>query len=85
MFQYVGPISANLFDAILKVESGGDLDAVGDGGKAIGPFQIHEDYWTDAVKKDSSLKDGGKTYQSCKGEGSLEYSKRVMQVSPIKQ
>ena len=77
---YIGPISPALFEAILKQESGGDLEAVGDGGKAIGPFQIHRVYWEDAVKQDPTLKDGGKTYENCKGPGSMEYSKRVMQV-----
>ena len=65
------------------VESGGDINAVGDGGLAIGPFQIQEAYWSDAVEYDPSLKSGGKTYQNCKGEGSVEYSERVMQVSAV--
>ena len=38
-----------LLDAIRQVESGGDCNAVGDGGKAIGPYQIHRDYWTDGT------------------------------------
>ena len=62
------------------VESGGVSDpenAVGDGGKAIGPYQIHEVYWKDANSFDSSL---GGTYQNCKGSGSFNYSERVMQV-----
>ena len=41
-----------LLDAIRKVESGGLKDggrkAVGDGGKAIGPYQIHRAYWEDS-------------------------------------
>ena len=62
------------------VETGGVSDpenAVGDGGKAIGPYQIHEVYWKDANSFDSSL---GGTYQNCKGSGSFNYSERVMQV-----
>ena len=51
------------------VESGGDVDKIGDGGQAIGPFQIHEVYWSDAVEYDTSLKSGGNIYQNCKGEG----------------
>ena len=45
----VSTISRTL-DAIEKVESGGRTDLVGDGGKAIGPMQIHEIYWRDAVE-----------------------------------
>ena len=40
-----GPISSKLFHAIRMVETGGESDpenAVGDGGKAIGPYQIHD-------------------------------------------
>ena len=58
-------------------------EAVGDGMKAIGPYQIHESYWKDAVKCEPSLKDGGKTWQNCKGPGSFNYSERVMQVSGV--
>lgn len=64
----------------MMVESGGNINAIGDGGKAIGPFQLHEVYWEDAAQQDPSLKDGGMTYQNCIGEGSIEYSERVMQV-----
>lgn len=35
----------------------------GDGGKAIGPFQIHRAYWQDAYDFDPSL---GGSYQKCK-------------------
>ncbi len=73
-----GPISSNLFNAIMTVESNGNINAVGDGGKAIGPFQIHEVYWQDAAQHDLSIKADG-TYQNCKGEGSIAYSERVMQ------
>ena len=64
----------------MEVESGGDINAVGDSGRSIGPFQIQRGYWEDAVQQDSSLTEGGKSYESCRGEGSVEYSKRVMQV-----
>lgn len=63
----------------MMVESGGNLDAVGDGGRAIGPYQIHEVYWMDAAQYDPTLKYGGQTYQNCIGPGSMEYSERVMQ------
>jgi hypothetical protein len=87
MFKFItwlaGPISSKLFSAIRMVETGGESDpenAVGDGGKAIGPYQIHEVYWEDAKSFDSSLVANGKTYQNCKGPGSFNYSERVMQV-----
>lgn len=35
--------------AIMQIESGGDPQAVGDHGKAIGPYQIHRRYWIDAT------------------------------------
>ena len=63
----------------MMVESGGNINAVGDGGKAIGPFQLHEVYWQDAADYDPHIKQEG-TYQNCKGEGSIEYSEKVMQV-----
>lgn len=37
-----------LLDAIMSVESGGRTDAVGDGGDALGAFQIHQAYWIDS-------------------------------------
>ena len=39
-----------LLDAIAKVESRHDLNATGDGGKAVGVYQIHRDYWADGTK-----------------------------------
>jgi hypothetical protein len=52
------PQFRGLLDAIRIKESGhlGDgLGAVGDNGKALGPYQIWEVYWIDAVEKDPSL------------------------------
>lgn len=59
--------------AIRMVESGGD-DAVvdGDGGRAIGPYQIHEVYWRDAHAHDPSL---GGDYQACRQRA---YAERVV-------
>lgn len=41
-----------VLDAIRQVETGGQKnggrDAVGDGGAALGPFQIHRVYWQDS-------------------------------------
>ena len=56
-----------ILDAIEKVETGGQRDpanAIGDGGKALGPMQIHKVYWLDAVEHDPSLVANGETYQS---------------------
>ena len=39
-----------LLTAIRTVESGGNDLAVGDGGKALGPYQIHRSYWKDACE-----------------------------------
>jgi hypothetical protein len=67
--------SAALLDAIRRVETGGCKDpanAVGDGGKAIGPFQIHRAYWQDAVEHDPTI--GGK-YSDCKDE---KYARRIV-------
>ena len=66
--------------AIKQVESNGKEDAVGDKGKAIGPYQIWKNYWTDAAARDSSLTADKKGYDDCKGSGSTEYSERVVQV-----
>ena len=39
-----------LLDAIAKLESNGDPNAVGDKGRAIGMYQIHRRYWQDGTK-----------------------------------
>jgi hypothetical protein len=67
--------SSELLDAIRQVETGGCKDpanAVGDGGKAIGPFQIHRCYWQDAIDHDPSI---GGVYADCKSE---EYARKVV-------
>lgn len=64
-----------VLDAIKQVETGGcknPSEAVGDNGKAIGPFQIHYVYWKDAVEYDPSI--GGK-YSDCKNE---EYARKIV-------
>ena len=57
------------------------MNAVGDNGNSIGAYQIQEPYWRDAVEFKPSLTANGETWQDCKGEGSLNYSERVMQVN----
>lgn len=64
-----------ILNAIRQVETGGcknPSEAVGDGGKAIGPFQIHQSYWADAVEHDPSI---GGVYADCKNEA---YARRVV-------
>ena len=47
-----------LLTAIRSVETGNNDKAIGDKGKALGSFQIHEIYWKDAVQYDKVI--GGK-------------------------
>jgi hypothetical protein len=39
-----------LLDAIAQVETRNDRRAVGDGGRAIGPYQIRRAYWEDGTR-----------------------------------
>ena len=67
-----------ILDAIEKVETGGQCDpanAVGDQGRALGPFQIHRVYWADAVEHDKSLVANGETYDSVRDRA---YARRVV-------
>lgn len=42
-------VPARFYDALWHVETGGRQGAVvGDGGKALGPYQIHRAYWQDS-------------------------------------
>ena len=65
---------SKLCDAILQVETGGHPDpanAVGDGGRSIGPLQISLGCWMDAVEHDASI---GGVYADCKD---LDYAKKI--------
>ena len=67
-----------ILDAIRAVETGGQRDpanAIGDGGKALGPYQIHKVYWLDAVQRDPSLTANGETYDNVRDAA---YAERVM-------
>ena len=63
-------------DAIRQIETGGEPNkgrgAKGDGGKAIGPFQVWAIYHTDAAQRDKTLDD----YTRCLR--SVAYSERVV-------
>jgi hypothetical protein len=61
-----------LLDAIRMVESSDGKNLVGDGGKAIGPYQIHKCYWQDAVQFDPSI---GGSYKDCMNRA---YSERIV-------
>ena len=64
---------ADILHAIHMVESGGRSVAPdGDGGLAIGPFQIHRAYWADAMKQEPEL---GGVYEDCR---KLDYAERVV-------
>ena len=73
-------VPEKLWDAIQKVESGTLCDpetAIGDGGRSIGPLQIMEAYYDDAVKQNPSLTSDNRTWKNCMGPGSREYSREV--------
>ena len=55
------------------VETGGERDpdnAIGDGGDALGAYQIHRSYWLDATEKDPALRALG--YESVKDRAIAE-------------
>ena len=64
---------SEILAAIRYVESS-DRDDVddGDGGKAIGPFQIHLVYWQDAQRAQPTI---GGTYQDCRQRA---YAERIV-------
>ena len=64
-----------LFEAIRLVETGGSLDpenALGDGGKSLGPYQISKAYWLDAIQHDPTI---GGSYHDVRYN---EYAERIM-------
>lgn len=64
-----------ILDAIRQVETGAEADpanAVGDGGAALGPYQIHKIYWVDAVEHDPSLVANGETYNNVRNQAYAE-------------
>lgn len=61
-----------LLDAIRAVESGGDDDAVGDNGNAIGAYQIWRVYWQDATDWCEAIEG---SYEDCKQRA---YAERII-------
>lgn len=62
-----------MLNAIRAVETGGHRDpanAVGDGGRALGPYQIHRAYWIDATERHPELRALG--YQSVRDQAIAE-------------
>jgi predicted chitinase len=64
----VNPTMDDFFYAIGKVETENNDNAIGDGGKSIGRYQIQYNYWLDS-------KIGYGTYKDCKKK---EYAEKVM-------
>ena len=65
-----------ILDTLQAVETGGELDpdaAIGDGGKALGAYQIWRVYWVDACEYDPTLRARG--YQAVTDR---EYAERVV-------
>ena len=59
--------------ALHMVESGGRVGRImGDNGRALGPMQIHKEYWKDAVSFDKSI---GGSYSDC---ANLDYSVKIV-------
>ena len=54
-YDWFTPDHDELLGFISDVESGGDPNAVGDGGNALGMYQIWRIYWQDAVEHDPSI------------------------------
>ena len=70
--QAVG-LNKKFLRAIHMVEASGRIGAIiGDGGKALGPLQIHRGYFQDAAEYDKNL---GNDYSKC---ADLAFSERVV-------
>lgn len=70
---FAGNINEKFFKALHQVESSGRTGRViGDHGRALGPLQIHREYFNDAAEYDKSL---GNNYNRVTD---LEFAKRVV-------
>ena len=63
-----------LLAAIKQVESGGNPNAIGDQGRALGVYQIWKSYWQDGVAYVPSI---GGCYQDCKDPKYAEFVVRA--------
>tara|TARA_Y100000052_G_scaffold24834_1_gene27770 strand:- start:223 stop:651 length:429 start_codon:yes stop_codon:yes gene_type:complete len=66
------PAIDHALHAMRIVESNNNPDAVGDGGKAIGMYQIHDKYWLDGVRFTPSI---GGEYKDCFNP---EYAEKIV-------
>jgi len=70
------PTLRKLFNALWQVESSKSFNPKdGDGGKAIGPYQIHYVYWYDATHNVSGKKVFEGEYQDCRNK---DYAEQIM-------
>ena len=63
-----------LLAAIKQVESGGNPNAIGDQGKALGAYQIWKSYWQDGIAYVPSI---GGCYEDCKDPKYAEFVVRA--------
>ena len=70
---FAAQLDAKFVRALHMVESGGRVGKImGDNGRALGPLQIHKEYWKDAVAFDKSI---GGSYNDC---ADLNYSIKIV-------
>jgi len=70
---FAAQLDAKFVRALHMVESGGRVGKImGDNGRALGPLQIHKEYWKDAVAFDKSI---GGNYSDC---ADLNYSIKIV-------
>ena len=70
---FAAQLDAKFVRALHMVESGGRVGKImGDNGRALGPMQIHKEYWKDAVAFDKSI---GGSYSDC---ADLNYSIKIV-------
>ena len=70
---FAAQLDAKFVRAVHLVESGGRVGKImGDNGRALGPLQIHKEYWKDAVSFDKSI---GGSYSDC---ADLNYSIKIV-------
>ena len=70
---FAADLDAKFVRALHMVESGGRVGKnMGDNSRALGPLQIHKEYWKDAVSFDKSI---GGSYSDC---SDLKYSIKIV-------
>ena len=70
---FAAELNVKFVRALHLVESGGRVGKImGDNGRALGPLQIHKEYWKDAISFDKSI---GGSYSDC---ADLNYSIKIV-------